>query len=191
MQLLEIKCPACGAAVSDRITGRVMTCAYCGSRFVLDGEEAELFLDDIAEEEVSDDPLDALPMSVFASRVCEEFLSNTDPSRFKDTPKIRTGLGIPDGETVYLIHDDTMFHSGKDGFAVTEKGLYCRGMYEEPDFMDWAVFAGLPNPALESGSSYITCGTRNICYLTGARTVMEALFPVYQRLYRHAVKRNS
>ena len=38
-------------------------------------------------------------------------------------PKLCEHLQVPDGETVLLCHDDTLFRSGKDGFVITEKGF--------------------------------------------------------------------
>ena len=45
-------------------------------------------------------------------------------------PKLCEHLQVPDGETVLLCHDDTLFRSGKDGFVITEKGFYTDLMME-------------------------------------------------------------
>ena len=186
MQLLNLTCPSCGASVARRLSGRRITCEYCGTAFLVDGED----LDEILEETAlpsEDDALAGLSMARFAERVCREFLDNTDhKSTFKDTPKIRSGLNVRDGEAVYLIHDDTMLNIGKNGFAVTNRGIYCRSFGGDADFIDWETFAGLEAPKVKD--SYIVCGKRNVCYYTDSADVRrDGLFPLYQRLYRHAV----
>ena len=186
MQLLNVTCPSCGASVINRLNSRRVTCAYCGSQFILDGEDADGFLKTVKESPPEDEALDGLSMSAFAARVCEEFLSSSDPDRFKDTPKIRNGLGIGDGETVYLIHDDTVLKSGKNGFAVTSRGLYCRGMFEPAEFLDWNAFAKTEEPEL--ADSYISCGRRKVCYFTDNKEVLSDLAVLYERLHRHAGK---
>ena len=190
MQLLNMRCPSCGASVAHRLGGRIVTCEYCGSRIVLEGENLDEFLKDMAES-VEEDEFSGLSMPRFAEQVCREFLDNTDHrNTFKDTPKIRRGLEVKDGETVYLIHDDTMLNNGKNGFAVTNRGIYCRSFGGDADFIDWETFAKLEAP--KESDSYIACGKRNVCYYTDSRDVRsEQLMPLFQRLYRHAVSTNS
>lgn len=187
MQLLDLTCPSCGASVANRLSSRRITCEYCGTTFLVDGENFDEFMEEMPEV-MEDDPLSGLSISRFAEEVCKEFLANNDQSYFKDTPKVRTGLGIHDGDTVFLIHDDTMFHSGKNGFAITRQGLYCRGMYEAADFMDWDTFGKASAPE-ENPDNYISCGTRKVCYLTGNSSLFnDGLIPLYQRLHRQAGK---
>lgn len=65
-------------------------------------------------------------------QMCQE-LSKKYPKYFKmeREPKLVANLRIPDEEELFLCHDDTLFHSGKDGFAVTEKGFYTDLMMEK------------------------------------------------------------
>ena len=53
---------------------------------------------------------------------CELFANNHDKEKFKITQKIIKHLGLQ-GE-VYLGYDSTIFKSGKNGFAITESGIY-------------------------------------------------------------------
>jgi hypothetical protein len=62
--------------------------------------------------------------------ICYDFLNRVDKNAFIVTEKIQKGLSIPQGEKIILAHDDTLFKNGKNGFAITEKGIYCRGMME-------------------------------------------------------------
>jgi topoisomerase-4 subunit B len=61
------------------------------------------------------------------------------------TPKPTTERN---GTLVSFIHDDTLFKSGKNGFAITERGIYCRPMGEAALFYTWDKFSNLPKPEL-------------------------------------------
>lgn len=184
MQLLDLKCPGCGAVIDQRITSRVVTCQYCGSRFALDGDEADAFIekDDGYHEEEDRDPSSS--MASYAAEVCEDFLDNfNNGDRFESSSKILDGLGVGD-EDVYLIHDDTLFKSGKNGFAITEDGIYCRDLWEDAVFYDWETFADMEEPSADSGS--IKCGEDVVCYFTCDDNVLPALKKLYKKLYKHA-----
>lgn len=49
------------------------------------------------------------------------------------------GIGIPDGTEFYVHHDDTLLESGKTGFAITDRGFYCRKI-SKTAFTDWRTF---------------------------------------------------
>lgn len=48
-------------------------------------------------------------------------------------------MGIPDGTKFYLYHVSSLFSTGKTGFAVTDRGIYCRKQ-SEIAFTDWRTF---------------------------------------------------
>ena len=50
-------------------------------------------------------------------------------------------LGIPAGELVWLCHDDTWLKRGKQGFALTERGIYVKSMGYDTVFITWKQFA--------------------------------------------------
>lgn len=186
MQLLTLKCPGCGAVMDQKITSRVLTCEYCGSRIALDGDEADAFIESDCDEHEEEKRGSSSSMADYAAEVCEEFLENFDNGdRFKSTSKILNGLGVGD-EDVYLIHDDTLFKSGKNGFAISEDGLYVRDLGEEALFYDWDTLADLDEPEVDNG--YIRCGDDIICYFTCDNNVMPALKRLYQKLQKHAKK---
>ena len=182
MKLFHMICPACGAAIENNISGRIVTCAYCDSRFVIDGEGGS-FADDLMRPH--DDPGSArLPMPQFAAAECQKFLEDNDyGDHFESTAKILRGLGVGD-EDVYLIHDDTLFHSGKNGFAITERGIYCRDMAEKPQFFPWEEFARMEDPV--DTDAHITCNNKLVCYFTDDSDIFEELVVLYQKLHRHA-----
>lgn len=183
--MLELKCPGCGAVVDQKITSRVVTCEYCGSRFALEGDEAEAFIESNDDSFEEDEDREApSSMAGFAADACEEFLENFDSGdRFESTQKILNGLGVGD-EDVYLIHDDTLFKSGKNGFAITADGLYVRDLGGEALFYDWDTFADLEEPEADNG--YVTCGDDIVCYFTADSDVLSALKKLYKKLHKHA-----
>lgn len=63
-------------------------------------------------------------------KTCEEFLMMYGDSKFDITYKLKEGLGIQYSNKIYLAHDDTLFKSGKNGFAITSDGIYCRNLME-------------------------------------------------------------
>jgi transcription elongation factor Elf1 len=186
MQLLDLKCPSCGAVIDQRITSRIVTCQYCGSRFALEGDEAEAFIERGNDHPDEEERGSSSSMADYAAEVCKEFLESFDNGdRFKSSSKILDGLGVG-GEDVYLIHDDTLFKSGKNGFAITENGLYVRDLGGKALFYDWATFAGLDEPEADNG--YIKCDDDIICYFTCDNNVMPALQRLYRKLHKHAEK---
>jgi hypothetical protein len=144
VQLVDLKCPACGGIISQRITSRMITCEYCNSRFALDDDEADAFIEDDEEYyEEEDEAASSLSMADFAAQACEDFLDEVgNSSSFNSSPKILRGLEVGD-EEVFLIHDDTLFKSGKNGFAITGKrNLRFRNIFADNrkfhDFSDTA-----------------------------------------------------
>lgn len=89
-------CPKCGVETSDD----ARFCLSCGSAFP---ETVEII-----------------------QKMCSEFLARVGTDEYKVTEKLLNTLGIPQSEKVLLAHDDSFSKSGKDGFVITEKGIYCR-----------------------------------------------------------------
>ena len=193
MQTIAISCPACGATFSGPLTGRLITCEYCGTRYSLSKDEFEdLGLADAgdADEAPADDYVDdgMAPMDEYASERCKAFLKRADQSSFASSGKILRGLTIPDGSEVYLIHDDTMFKTGKNGFAITRDGLYCREIIERSShFISWKDLA--EGDELELDDSYIRLDGMSVCYFTDDSDVLkDGLLKLYQKLHNHARK---
>ncbi|MDO4538073.1 MAG: hypothetical protein Q4B54_07915 [Coriobacteriales bacterium] len=198
MQIITANCPACGGVHDGRFTSRFITCEYCGTRFALSKQELDAlgFVDkdgdgyddhDTPASAAYEDDASSAPMFEFAREACEEFLdSGVDLDSFKESRKIRAGLGISD--SIYLIHDDTMFKSGKNGFAITESGLYCREMSSSTtQFTSWDAFAKAGAPKLDG--SYIRQGRKAICYYTDNSSELECeIMDLYRKLYAHARK---
>lgn len=77
-------------------------------------------------------------------------------------------LSIPDGDEVFLMHDDTLMSNGKNGFAITESGFYCKELFENLSiirFKDLDV-----DDEVKQGNStvYINDTKRTVVYLSGS-----------------------
>ena len=57
--------------------------------------------------------------------LCNTFYMTHDKYHYQVSNALKAGLGIGD-EKIYLAHDDTLLGTGKNGFAITESGFYCR-----------------------------------------------------------------
>jgi len=197
MQMITATCPACLGSFGGRVTSRYITCAYCGTRFALGKDELDAMgFVDADGDGFDDNDVDGFdaeleedtgsdPMYIFARDACAALLEDVDASYFSSSNKIVRGLGITGGE-IYLIHDDTMFKSGKDGFAITSDGIYCREMGEKTaHFVSWEKLAS--GKALKLDGSYIRQGATSLCYFSDNSDVCEdELFPLFRRLYNHA-----
>lgn len=119
------------------------------------------------------------------AEICLKFLS------YEENKGIDTGrkdniiniLKIPSGDTIYLIHDDSWFKRGKNGFAITDRGVYVKDIGEAADFVPWEEFRKCKN--IESKSCYVTADGRKIAYITGGdrlRSQLERLFITIYKL---------
>ena len=58
----------------------------------------------------------------------------------KKIDALRKYLQIPRGEEVFLIHDDTLFGTGKNGFALAQRGIYRKEIFGSPELVTWQNF---------------------------------------------------
>ena len=66
---------------------------------------------------------------------CELFAKTHGKGRYEASQKLRKHLGLQD--EVYLGYDDTIFQSGKNGFAITESGIYHRDTFLHTDHISF------------------------------------------------------
>lgn len=66
-------------------------------------------------------------------QLCRDFAS-THSGHFKSdiSVKFRRNMGLPESTPVYLSHDNSFLQSGKTGFAVTDRGFYCKDFGSSP-----------------------------------------------------------
>ena len=196
MKAIAINCPMCGGRYNGQVTGKFLTCEYCDSRFALDDEELAALGFGGRDEDEYDDDIDydadeeyaGMDLLDIVSAECEDLLCRVDRSNFNTSRKIENGLGIDSDEEIYLIHDDTLFKSGKNGFAITSAGLYCREMGDgSAHFMDWEDFAHT-RYAAQIDDSYIRVDGTSIAYYTDGDDDKEQLENLYQRLQYFVAK---
>lgn len=196
MQIVTTNCPACGGIYGGKFTSRFITCEYCGSRYALTPEELKsIGFKDEDGDGYDDDDFDSReetvdtnndPMGIYAKRAVEDFLEETaNKSSFVSTQKIERGLGLDTASGIYLIHDDTLFKSGKNGFAITSEGFYCREMGDRnAHFVSWSKFAKGKEPKV--ADSYIRQSGESIVYYTDNETTRNELLDLCRDLWRHA-----
>ena len=177
-----MKCPACGAPIKGEVTSRVIVCEYCESQFVLDENLANAVMGTDELDEYAQYYYQWESMAHFAADACSDFLDDLGDDSFDVSKRVYDGLGIQDGEEVYLIHDDSMLGRGKNGFAITEYGLYCREMGEPAAwFLDWASYAHYDRPYIDG--SYILVNDVRICYCTNDSDLLPQLLDLYDLLH--------
>lgn len=157
-----MKCPNCGAEVRGNI------CEYCDSE--MPGSVRRTLPRNLpadfrqAVRLLSGDLIRRYPNDFCAML--------PDRNRFRTVsgkpvnPRLLTELRIPQGVEIFLIHDDTLFHTGKNGFAVTSSGLYVKEMMETPLSYTWEEFRSFQtfkcSPATVTGDGHA------IAYFTGS-----------------------
>ena len=196
MQTLVINCPACCGAYYGPITSKSITCEYCGTRYALTPDELKAvgftdvdgdgIDDDTGWEDVKEVDTGSDPMPIFAQNACRNFLDahSAHASSFSSSRKIIAGLGA-EGDEIYLIHDDTLFKSGKNGFAIAQSGIYCREIAEwGTHFVSWEQFAKGKQPVIDD--SYIRQGETSVAYFSDTDSLRPDLLELYIKLWKHA-----
>ena len=106
--------------------------------------------------------------------ICRNFLSYKE-NRNTDTGKkdniIKT-LKVLSSEKIYLIHDDSWFKRGKNGFAITDKGIHIHEVLGTAIFVSWEKFQ-----EYEEISGYLRAGKKGKCraiaYITGTEEMLQ------------------
>lgn len=75
--------------------------------------------------------------------LCNKFLLSHNASLFQCSPKLKAALGIAnmDDSDIYLARDDTVLKTGKNGFAITKDGIYCREMGAKATHISFEMLA--------------------------------------------------
>lgn len=55
--------------------------------------------------------------------------------------QLKINLKVPGNVWVLLAHDETYLHSGKNGYILTNRGIYVREVWSEPLFISWKAFS--------------------------------------------------
>lgn len=129
------------------------------------------------------------PMARFACDACAAFLASAgeEAVSFKSTKKILRGLDIARDTEVYLIHDATLFKSGKNGFAITERGFSCRDMGDpQAHTISWKELSRAEQPRQDG--SHVRAGKLDLVYFSGesGNDPSPALVALCQKLWEQA-----
>lgn len=65
----------------------------------------------------------------------EAFLAPSIPERKERT--VRAVHGIPDGERVLALYDDTVFGGAKEGWVFTDRRFAWKDLFEDPEYQAW------------------------------------------------------
>ena len=84
-----------------------------------------------------------LSMAEFARMyIARDLIKGHKQFKVRNEEALRQSLLIPEEDEVFLAHDDTLFKSGKNGFAMCTSGIYCRDTADEvSSFFSWDSFA--------------------------------------------------
>ena len=118
-------------------------------------------------------------------KLCERFIAAFGEERFllKGSALVR-GLRLPDDEVIYLGHDDSLFHNGQCGFAITSGGIYCR-MFAEKKVRHLTFDAlGRDSTAHFIGDTLYSCG-EPVAFISGAdRELKDALIELIEAIQK-------
>lgn len=98
--------------------------------------------------------------------------------------QLRSCLKVPLNENVLLAHDDTFRRSGKNGFIMTERGIYTRKLWSEVSFIDWKNFIG---SKIYQDTTCIICNGIPVGYYTPTQD-MKDFWPALQAYLKENTK---
>lgn len=128
-------------------------CEYCGSQFL---EHKANCPNCGAQIQINQNPANAGVPSAASEKaireICEKFegdddLYYADSINAKRLRAARTHFKIPANEKIWLVYDDTVFGSNKQGFAVCQSGLYWKNDWSvttKRNFLSWQDFTARP-----------------------------------------------
>ncbi len=113
--------------------------------------------------------------------MCSTYAMLHDEYNYVSNTKIEQTLGIF-GEEIYLVHDASLLKNGKNGFAITESGIYCRRFLE--NWTRHVSFEELINTqTIYEKDSYIYADEDTLAYLpSGSRTTLRYLTELFEKI---------
>ena len=110
--------------------------------------------------------------------LCQNFVKRTD-GNFSYSEKLIQTLQIS-CQDVYLTHDDTLMHTGKNGFAITEQGIYCKGLGDPVTHTSFQELERAKEIVEKSHRLY--ADEKDIAYFTTAVSSQKALQNLYHEI---------
>ena len=112
---------------------------------------------------------------------CESFIIMHDGARFDATYKLKDNLNILYCDEVYLGHDDTLFGSGKNGFAITSDGIYCRELMSS--YISYVSYEELANSNnIYYNGSNVYADNKVLAYITGSKSELEDVVSLFEEI---------
>lgn len=113
--------------------------------------------------------------------LCEAFVAMHDASKFELSYTLKQTLDIEYCNEIYLAHDDTLFRSGKNGFAITSDGIYCRQFMES--YTSYISFNELYNTSnIYWRDSNIYADRSVLAYYTGSNSDKDDLVELFTQI---------
>ncbi|TBL79092.1 tetratricopeptide repeat protein [Paenibacillus thalictri] len=112
---------------------------------------------------------------------CEVFVMMHDESKYDVSYKLKQTLNIEHCDEIYLAHDDTLFKSGKNGFAITSDGIYCREMMSS--YTNHVSFYELNNASnIYWRDSNVYADGNVLAYYTGSNSDKDDLVSIFEKI---------
>ena len=146
-----------------------------------DTAENEPEREETEEIYMPDETENAVPANRYEriEQLCKEFAVGRDSSMYKDSHKLGFTLGTLNDD-VYLAHDDTLFKTGKNGFAITKSGIYCREFLSSTTVM--TTFEELAEASrIYINASNIYADNKVIAYMS-ISTERDALLKLFEQI---------
>lgn len=113
--------------------------------------------------------------------LCEDFIYDHERTKFTPNSKLITGLGIPANAQVFLGHDDTILRSGKNGFAITSEGVFCKEFLEVTDHTTWKQLSKARDIYWKDTCMYAG-NNRVVYYSTATKQEKNDLIDLFEKL---------
>ena len=119
--------------------------------------------------------------------ICENFLSYEDNRCIDNAQKSRTmlieKLQIKFTDTIYILYDASWRRSGKNGFAVTNKGVYIKEAGKSTEIMYWKDFKKCTE--ITRYLDTITANGQSIAYFTGPKEILLQLEVMLDAIHKY------
>lgn len=119
--------------------------------------------------------------------ICENFLSYEDNRCIDNAQKSRTmlieKLQIKSTDTIYILYDASWRRSGKNGFAVTNKGVYIKEAGKSTEIMYWKDFKKCTE--ITRYLDTITANGQSIAYFTGPKEILLQLEVMLDAIHKY------
>lgn len=137
MRLERICCPDCNGKIKYIGNGRGY-CERCSAVYDLmeddNYNDIEQYVIDFFEHAYAENPKADLGEYRIGKSACKFNMSKKRISRLIDI------CNVPSDETPLMLCDSTLFETRKEGFVLTEKGIYCHNFLENTIKYDWKQF---------------------------------------------------